>query len=118
MLANDVTLRNLIPDELAKGFGFFQSKPATAFSPFAVTPDELGDALARRPRCTCACARRTTASSIGDCDAGPEMHFSFFDLIAAPREDAPLHAPARSSAAARCRTPTARAACRASPSAG
>ena len=42
MLANDCTLRNLIPDELAKGFGFFQSKPATAFSPFAVTPDELG----------------------------------------------------------------------------
>ena len=44
MLANDCTLRNLVPDELAKGFGFFQSKPATAFSPFAVTPDELGDA--------------------------------------------------------------------------
>ncbi len=44
MLANDVTLRNLVPDELAKSFGFFQSKPATAFSPFAVTPDELGDA--------------------------------------------------------------------------
>ena len=43
-LANDVTLRNLVPPELAKGFGFFQSKPATAFSPFAVTPDELGDA--------------------------------------------------------------------------
>src|SRR4029434_276854 len=44
MLANDITLRNLVPDELAKGFGFFQSKPATAFSPFAVTPDELGGA--------------------------------------------------------------------------
>ena len=44
MLANDVSLRNLIPAELAKGFGFFNSKPATAFSPFAVTPDELGDA--------------------------------------------------------------------------
>ncbi len=44
MLANDITLRNLVPDELAKGFGFFQSKPATAFSPFAVTPDELGPA--------------------------------------------------------------------------
>src|SRR4051794_14325 len=43
MLANDCTLRNLVPDELAKSFGFFQSKPATAFSPFAVTPDELGD---------------------------------------------------------------------------
>ena len=44
MLANDCRLRNLIPDELAKGFGFFQSKPATAFSPVAVTPDELGGA--------------------------------------------------------------------------
>ena len=44
LLANDVTLRNLVPGELAKGFGFFQSKPATAFSPFAVTPDELGGA--------------------------------------------------------------------------
>jgi fumarylacetoacetate (FAA) hydrolase len=44
MLANDVSLRNLIPAELAKGFGFFQSKPATAFSPVAVTLDELGDA--------------------------------------------------------------------------
>src|SRR5262249_43933430 len=44
MLANDVTLRNLVPNELAKSFGFFQSKPATAFSPFAITPDELGDA--------------------------------------------------------------------------
>ena len=44
MLANDVSLRNLIPAELAKGFGFVQSKPATAFSPVAVTPDELGEA--------------------------------------------------------------------------
>ena len=44
MLANDWSLRNLIPAELAKGFGFLQSKPATAFSPVAVTPDELGDA--------------------------------------------------------------------------
>ena len=44
MLVNDVSLRNLIPNELAKGFGFFQSKPASAFSPVAVTPDELGEA--------------------------------------------------------------------------
>ena len=43
MLCNDVTLRNLIPPELKKGFGFFTSKPSTAFSPFAVTPDELGE---------------------------------------------------------------------------
>ncbi|MEM8726616.1 MAG: fumarylacetoacetate hydrolase family protein, partial [Pseudomonadota bacterium] len=44
MLVNDVSLRGLIPGELAKGFGFFQSKPSSAFSPVAVTPDELGDA--------------------------------------------------------------------------
>ena len=44
MLCNDVSLRNLIPGELAKGFGFFTSKPSSAFSPFAITPDELGDA--------------------------------------------------------------------------
>jgi fumarylacetoacetate (FAA) hydrolase len=48
MLANDVSLRQLIPGELAKGFGFFQSKPASAFSPVAVTPDELGSAWAGR----------------------------------------------------------------------
>ena len=50
MIANDVSLRNLIPAELAKGFGFFQSKPATAFSPVAVTLDELGDAWDKGPR--------------------------------------------------------------------
>ena len=83
MLANDCTLRNLVPDELAKGFGFFQSKPATAFSPFAVTPDELeatgswrGGRLYGRIRST------YNEAVIGDCDAGPEMQFSFFDLIA------------------------------------
>ena len=81
MLANDCTLRNLIPNELAKNFGFFQSKPATAFSPFAVTPDELGSAwsdgrLHMRVRST------LNGKRIGDCDAGPEMHFSFHDLIA------------------------------------
>ncbi|MBA3541487.1 MAG: fumarylacetoacetate hydrolase family protein [Deltaproteobacteria bacterium] len=80
LLANDCTLRNLIPEELAKGFGFFQSKPATAFSPFAVTPDELGDfwkdgRLHMRVRST------YNGAVIGDCDAGTEMHFSFYDLI-------------------------------------
>jgi fumarylacetoacetate (FAA) hydrolase len=81
MLANDVTLRNLVPPELAKGFGFFQSKPATAFSPFAVTPDALGDAwkdgrLHARVRST------YNGKVIGDCDSGPEMHFSFHELLA------------------------------------
>lgn len=80
MLANDCTLRNLIPDELAKGFGFFQSKPATAFSPFAVTPDELGDSW-RGGRLHMRVRSTYNGEVIGDCDAGPEMHFSFFDLI-------------------------------------
>jgi fumarylacetoacetate (FAA) hydrolase len=81
MLANDCTLRSLIPEELAKGFGFFQSKPATAFSPFAVTPDELGEHwLGGRAHVR---VRSTyNGNVVGDCDAGPEMHFSFFDLIA------------------------------------
>lgn len=79
MLCNDVSLRNLIPDELAKGFGFFQSKPATAFSPFAVTPDEVGAAwkdgrLHLRVRST------LNGQLVGDTDAG-EMHFSFPELI-------------------------------------
>ncbi len=81
MLANDVTLRNLIPDELAKGFGFFQSKPATAFSPFAVTPDELGAAW-RGGRVHLPLRTTYNNALVGDPDAGPEMHFSFFDLVA------------------------------------
>ena len=81
MLANDCTLRNLVPEELAKSFGFFQSKPATAFSPFAVTPDELGDAW-RAGRLHARLRSTYNGDVIGDCDAGPEMHFSFHDLIA------------------------------------
>jgi fumarylacetoacetate (FAA) hydrolase len=78
-LANDLTFRNLVPDELAKGFGFFQSKPSTAYSPFAVTPDELGPAwrdgrLHLRVRVT------LNGGLLGDPDAG-EMHFSFFRLV-------------------------------------
>jgi len=80
MLANDCTLRGLIPDELAKGFGFFQSKPATAFSPFAVTPDELG-AQWHHGRAHVRVRSTYNDKLIGDCDAGPEMHFSFFDLV-------------------------------------
>ena len=81
MLANDVTMRNLVPGELAKGFGFFQSKPATAFSPFAVTPDELGIAW-RDGRVHLRLRSTFNGALIGDPDAGAEMHFSFFDLIA------------------------------------
>jgi fumarylacetoacetate (FAA) hydrolase len=82
MLANDLTLRNLIPDELAKSFGFFQSKPATAFSPFAITPDELEAVGAWRDGRAHVRVRSTyNGTVIGDCDAGPEMHFSFAQLI-------------------------------------
>lgn len=81
MLVNDCTLRNLIPNELAKGFGFFQSKPASAFSPFAVTPDELGDAW-RGGRLHLPLYVSLNGQRVGDPEAGPEMHFSFFDLIA------------------------------------
>jgi fumarylacetoacetate (FAA) hydrolase len=81
MLANDITLRNLVPDELAKGFGFFLSKPATAFSPFAVTPDELGGAW-RGGRVHLRLRSTYNGTLVGDPEAGPEMHFSFFDLVA------------------------------------
>ncbi len=80
MLANDWTYRNLVPDELAKGFGFFVSKPATAFAPFAVTPDEFGASFeAGRLNVTVHCA--INGKKVGQVDAGQGMHFSFADLI-------------------------------------
>jgi len=79
MLCNDVSLRNLIPDELAKGFGFFQSKPATAFSPFAITPDELGPAW-KEGRLHLRVRSTLNGQLVGDTEAG-EMHFSFPELI-------------------------------------
>jgi fumarylacetoacetate (FAA) hydrolase len=81
MLANDVSLRNLIPPELAKGFGFFQSKPATAFSPVAVTLDELGDAW-QGGRVHLTMQSTWNGRKVGMCDAGPEMTFHFGQLIA------------------------------------
>jgi fumarylacetoacetate (FAA) hydrolase len=81
MLANDVSLRNLIPAELAKGFGFFQSKPATAFSPVAVTPDELGDAW-QGGRVQLTLQSTWNGRKVGMCEAGPEMTFHFGQLIA------------------------------------
>jgi fumarylacetoacetate (FAA) hydrolase len=81
MLVNDVSLRNLIPGELEKGFGFFQSKPATAFSPVAVTPDELGfywkDGKVHLPLLVDLNGQR-----FGAPNAGVDMTFSFHDLIA------------------------------------
>jgi len=81
MIANDVSLRNLIPAELAKGFGFFQSKPATAFSPVAVTPDELGNAW-RGGRVHLNLESTWNGKRVGLCDAGLEMTFHFGQLIA------------------------------------
>ncbi|AVR97815.1 fumarylacetoacetate hydrolase family protein [Pseudoduganella armeniaca] len=81
MLVNDVSLRNLIPNELAKGFGFFQSKPASAFSPVAVTPDELGadwqDDKLRLPLNV-----DLNGKPFGRPNAGEDMTFSFAQLVA------------------------------------
>lgn len=81
MLVNDVSLRNLIPNELSKGFGFFQSKPATAFSPVAVTLDELGDAW-KGGRLHQTLQSTWNGRKVGMCDAGEEMTFHFGQLIA------------------------------------
>lgn len=81
MLANDVSLRHLIPAELAKGFGFFQSKPATAFGPVAVTPDELGDAW-RNGRLHLVLQSTWNGRKVGQCDAGEDMTFHFGQLVA------------------------------------
>ena len=81
MLVNDVSLRNLIPAELAKNFGFFQSKPASAFSPVAATPDELGEAWSdgkvRLPVVVL-----LNGTQFGAPNAGEDMTFSFPQLIA------------------------------------
>ena len=81
LLCNDVSLRNLIPGELGKGFGFFQSKPASAFSPVAVTPDALGaawDGAKLHGRVQVA----INGGRLGDPDAGVDMYFDFPRLIA------------------------------------
>jgi fumarylacetoacetate (FAA) hydrolase len=80
MIVNDVSLRNLIPAELEKGFGFFQSKPASAFGPFAVTPDELGDAW-KDGRIHLPLITHYNGQKFGDPNAGPEMFFGFCELI-------------------------------------
>ena len=87
MLVNDWSLRNLIPAELAKGFGFYQSKPATAFSPVAVTPDELGDAWdggkVRLPLVS-----HVNGELFGRPEAGVDMTFDFPRLIEHVTRDA------------------------------
>src|ERR1700733_9941031 len=81
VLVNDWSLRNLIPGELAKGFGFLQSKPATAFSGIAVTPDELGEAW-RDGKLHLPLLSSINGTLLGRPDAGADMNFSFYDLIA------------------------------------
>jgi len=80
-LVNDWSLRNLIPGELAKGFGFYQSKPATAFAPVAVTPDELGAAW-RDCKVHLPLVSRINGADFGRPDAGTDMTFNFAQLIA------------------------------------
>lgn len=81
MLVNDVSLRNLIPDELAKGFGFFQSKPASAFSPVAITPDELEEAWDGK-KVHLPLVTHLNGKLFGEPNAGVDMTFDFPTLIA------------------------------------
>jgi fumarylacetoacetate (FAA) hydrolase len=81
MLVNDVTLRGLVADELAKGFGFFQSKPSSAFSPVAATPDELGSAW-REAKLSLPLRSYVNGAPLGRPDAGVDMTFDFGQLIA------------------------------------
>ncbi len=81
MLVNDVSLRNLIPDELAKGFGFIHGKPPTAFSPVAVTPDELGDHW-RDSKLHLPLRAHINHELLGSPNAGEDMQFNFSQLIA------------------------------------
>lgn len=91
MLVNDVSLRGLIPGELAKGFGFFQSKPSSAFTPCAVTPDELGDAwdggALHLPLLV-----RYNGEEFGQANAGVDLTFNFPQLIAHAAKSRPLGA--------------------------
>jgi fumarylacetoacetate (FAA) hydrolase len=81
MLVNDVSLRNLIPAELAKGFGFYQSKPSTAFSPVAVTPDELGNAF-RDGKIHLPLRTILNGELFGEPECGVDMTFSYHQLLA------------------------------------
>lgn len=89
MLVNDVSLRGLIPGELGKGFGFFQSKPSSAFSPVAVTPDELGDAW-RDNKLHLPLLSEFNGEDFGKPDAGIDMTFDFAELIAHAAKSRPL----------------------------
>ncbi len=90
-LVNDVSLRNLIPDELAKGFGFLQSKPRSALSPVLVTPDELGDAW-RGNKVHLPMLTHINGQWFGAPDAGVDMQFDFAQLVAHAAKTRPLAA--------------------------
>src|SRR5687767_4179513 len=90
-LVNDVSLRNLIPNELAKGFGFLQSKPRSALSPVFVTPDELGNAW-RDSRVHLPLLTHINGAWFGAPEAGVDMQFDFAQLIAHAAKTRPLSA--------------------------
>jgi fumarylacetoacetate (FAA) hydrolase len=89
MLVNDVSLRNLIPGELAKGFGFYQSKPSSSFSPVAITPDELGDTW-RDGKVHRPLVSHINGALFGQPDAGVDMTFNFPTLVAHAAKTRPL----------------------------
>jgi len=91
MLANDVSLRNLIPGELAKSFGFFQSKPASAFSPVAVTPDALGEAW-KDGKLVGALEVELNGKPLGEARCEVDMTFDFGTLVAHAAKTRPLSA--------------------------
>ncbi len=91
MLVNDVSLRNLMPDELAKGFGFLQSKPATSCSPVAVTPDELGDAW-KGGKVHLPLRSTWNGTLVGQPQAGVDMIFNFPQLLAHLAKSRPIRA--------------------------
>ncbi len=91
MLVNDVSLRGLIPGELAKGFGFFQSKPSSAFSPVCVTPDELGDSW-KGGVLSLALTSHLNGEKFGEPNAGVDMTFHFGELVAHAAKSRPLTA--------------------------
>lgn len=91
MIMNDVSLRGLIPNELGKGFGFYQSKPPSAFSPVAVTPDELGEVW-KDGKLHLPLLSTLNGQDMGHPDAGVEMQFNFGQLIAHAARTRPLGA--------------------------
>ncbi|MGN6153985.1 MAG: fumarylacetoacetate hydrolase family protein [Lysobacteraceae bacterium] len=90
-LVNDVSLRNLIPNELAKGFGFLQSKPRSALSPVFVTPDELGDAW-QGNKVHLPLVTHVNGAWFGAPEAGVDMQFDFAQLVAHAAKTRPLSA--------------------------